>query len=505
MTAHPKDIHCIAIGGTGMAPLACLLKKLGHTVRGSDGPLYPPMSDLLASVGIEPLVGFDPAHLEPRPDLVVVGNAVPRHNPEAEATESLGIERISMPQALGRWILAGRQPIVAAGTHGKTTTTAMTAFLLDRLGHEPGYLIGGAPIDLAASFELGEGEPFVIEGDEYNAAYFDRGAKFLHYKPDTLVITSLEYDHADLYPTREAFLEAFDKLVADLESRSGLLIACGESKRVRDLGARARTRGRCRGVLLYGTIDDDGSEGDDASEGGASERALDLWAGGITTSSAGSSFRVSWSADESLDRRAGSVDVRMPIWGRHNVSNALAAFGVALSMGAEPESIARALGSFRGVQRRLQLLAETGGVAIVDDFAHHPTEVAGGIEGLRQRFGDRRLIVAFEPRSLTAARAEFLEPYVTALSGADAVVLAPVFHASRLEDDERLDTDQLVELLDERGVDAVACQRSEEVLPRVLERVRSGSVVVTMSSGSFDGLPRLIVESVSSSSTPSAD
>ncbi len=475
-----------------MAPLACLLKELGHHVRGSDGPLYPPMSDLLEAAGIEPVVGFDAAHLEPKPDLVIVGNAVPRHNPEALATEALGVERISMPQALGRWILAGRRPIVAAGTHGKTTTTAMTAYLLDRLGLQAGYLIGGAPIDLPASFELGQGEPFVIEGDEYNAAYFDRGAKFLHYRPDTLIVTSLEYDHADLYPTPEAFLEAFDKLVTDLESREGLLLACGESELVRTFSTSARERGRCRAVLSYG-VAVDGEDGVD----------WDLVACQLEASQEGTSFRLSWGEGCSQNRQTGSVRVQMPIWGRHNVSNAVAAFGVAMSLGAEPDAIADALGSFRGVQRRLQLLGEAGGVAVVDDFAHHPTEVAGGIEGLRRRFGRRRLVVAFEPRSLTAARAEFLDSYVAAFEGADAVVLASVFHAGRLEEEERLDTQALSKRLGELGIDAVACAEAGEVLERVLERAQPETVVVTMSSGSFDGAARRILEALAES-TPTS-
>ena len=358
-----------------MAPLACLLKGLGHRVRGSDGPLYPPMSDLLAAAGIEPVVGFDPEHLEPRPDLVIVGNAVPRQNPEAQATESLGIERISMPQALGRWILADRQPIVAAGTHGKTTTTAMTAYLLDRLGMKPGYLIGGAPIDLPASFELGGGEPFVIEGDEYNAAYFDRGAKFLYYRPQTLILTSLEYDHADLYPTEESFRAAFDLLVADLESRAGVLVACGETSAVRHLATSCRERGRCRAVVLYGVADDSDVE-----------EVLDLEASALEADEQGTSFRLSWTEDTYPGLQAGSVEIVMPVWGRHNVSNATAAFAVALSMGARPDKVAGALAGFRGVQRRLQLLGEAGGVAVVDDFAHHPDR--GGR-------GDRRTTSAF--------------------------------------------------------------------------------------------------------------
>jgi UDP-N-acetylmuramate: L-alanyl-gamma-D-glutamyl-meso-diaminopimelate ligase len=242
------DIYCIAIGGTGMAPLACLLQAAGHRVRGADGPLYPPMSTLLAGAGIEPHVGWDPSRLEhsPRPDLVIVGNAVPRHNPEAEAVERLGLPRASMPEALARFFLAGRRPLVVAGTHGKTTTTAIAAWVWSRAGTDPGYLIGGMPLDLERSFHTGTGDRFIIEGDEYNAAYFDRGPKFLHYRPQTLILTSVEYDHADLYSDAGALIEAYRRLVR-LVPEDGLLVACGDSDEVRTVAADARCP-----VVFYG-------------------------------------------------------------------------------------------------------------------------------------------------------------------------------------------------------------------------------------------------------------
>ena len=242
----PLHIHLIAIGGTGMAPLACLLQGEGHHVTGSDGPLYPPMSTLLETAGIRPGVGFDPARLEPAPDLVVVGNAVRRDNPEAVETERRGLPRLSMPEALARFFLAGRRPLVVAGTHGKTTTTALAAWVLAHAGRDPGFLVGGVPVDLGASFRRGGGERFVVEGDEYNAAYFDRGAKFLHYRAETLILTSVEYDHADLYPSPQALVDAYAKLIGQLPA-AGLVVACGDSAEVRALAARAPCR-----VVLYG-------------------------------------------------------------------------------------------------------------------------------------------------------------------------------------------------------------------------------------------------------------
>ncbi|MYF95308.1 MAG: UDP-N-acetylmuramate:L-alanyl-gamma-D-glutamyl-meso-diaminopimelate ligase, partial [Holophagales bacterium] len=229
-----------------MAPLACLLRELGHQVRGSDGPLYPPTSDILADAGIEPLVGYDPAHLEPRPDLVIVGNAAPRTNPEAVATEELGLPRLSMPEALDRFVLRDRRPLVVAGSHGKTTTTAMAAWVYSRAGADPGYLIGGAPIGLASGFALGGGSRFAIEGDEYNASYFDRGPKFWHYRPETAILTSLEHDHVDLYPDFKGLERAFLGLVERLPP-TGLLVACADYSTVE----RLLPASPCR-VVTYG-------------------------------------------------------------------------------------------------------------------------------------------------------------------------------------------------------------------------------------------------------------
>ncbi|MEE8524290.1 MAG: Mur ligase family protein, partial [Thermoanaerobaculia bacterium] len=326
---RPLDIYFVAIGGTGMAPLACLLQELGHHVRGADGPLYPPMSDLLAAAGIEPLVGWDPDHLESTtggrtPDVVIVGNAVPRHNPEAEATECLGLERLSMPQALARFFLASRRPLVIAGTHGKTTTTAMAAWVWSQCGADPGYLIGGAPQNFDRSFHIGGGPRFIIEGDEYNAAYFDRGPKFLHYRPQTLILTSVEHDHADLYPDPEALLDAYRKLVALLPP-DGLLVACGDGAEVREVAVGAACP-----VIFYGL-----GETNDVHPA-----ALD-----------------------------GGFEITLSMPGEHNLSNALAVWAAARHDGLPAPAVAAALAGFRGVRRRLENLGEARGVTVIDDFA----------------------------------------------------------------------------------------------------------------------------------------
>lgn len=451
----------LAIGGTGMAPLACLLRQLGHEVRGVDGPLYPPMSTLLADAGIEPQVGFDLSALDPKPDLVVVGNAVPRHNPLAQAVEASGIERISMPQALARFVLAGRRPLVVAGSHGKTTTTALLAWVHERAQWSPGYLIGGAPLDLPASFALGTGERFLLEGDEYNAAYFDRGAKFLHYGAETVILTSAEYDHADLYHTEQAFQEAFRRLLAQLPA-TGRVIACADSTEVRDLVADAGCAASWYGL-------EDGPPG--------TLRPLAL-----TLDENGTRFVVD-------DVKAGPVEVRLRLHGPHNLSNALAVWAACRADGLPVDALVAGLESFRGVRRRTEELGSAAGATIVDDFAHHPSEVQQSIRGLRQRYPNRRLVVLFEPRSLTASRNLHLDAYSTALSLADAILLAPLFHAQRLEPEDRLDRAALVRALRGRGREARAFSSVDELNEAVLAMRQQGDVIACMSSGSFEGLP----------------
>jgi len=452
-----------------MAPLACLLQEQGHRVRGTDGPLYPPMSTLLERAGVQPSVGYDPVHLEPRPDLVVIGNAIRRDNPEAVAAERLGLPIVSMPQALARFFLDHHRPLVVSGTHGKTTTTALAAWVYTACGRDPGYLIGGAPCDLPASFHDGAGDRFIIEGDEYNAAYFDRGPKFLHYQPETLLLTSAEYDHADLYPTPEALWEAYRRLIALLPA-DGLLVACGDTPKVRELAAGARCR-----VLFYGL-----------------DPANDLHPlGEIEALPEASRFRV-----RDADAQTGElseVEITLPLAGGHNVSNALAVWAAARRDGIPAADAAAALARFHGVKRRLEELGTARGVTVVDDFAHHPTAVEKTLGALRQRYPGRRLVTLFEPRSLTAGRRFFFEPYREAFAGADRVLFAPTFHNGRLAPEERLDFGALAAALTAAGVPADLCTDNAELMRHALAEARDGSVLVTMSSGSFEGMPHKLI------------
>ncbi len=457
------DIYLIAVGGTGMAPLACLLRQLGHTVRGADGPLYPPMSTLLDQAGIVPHVGYHPDHLTPVPDLVVVGNAVTRDHPEVLRAEALAVPRLSMPEAVARFLLPGRRSLVVAGTHGKTTTSAMVALILSECGRDPGYLIGGVPLDLPGSFALGGssgGGRFVVEGDEYNAAFFDRGPKVLHYRAETLILTSAEFDHADLYADTAAVLRAFGQLVSSLPP-NGRLLACGDRPEVLALSTRAPCP-----VLRYGL--------------GATCDYAPLLAPEVDQDGTRCRLR---------DPESGEVELRLRVFGRHNLPHALAAYAAARQDGLAPEPVVRALSRFRGVARRLEERGRPGGVIVVDDFAHLPTEVAASLEGLRARYPGARLLVLFEPRSNTAGRSLLFDAYRDAFTGAHLLVLAPIYHAQRLAPAERLDRERLASELRARGVAVVVCDSTRDVLEQALAAVEPGDCLVTMSSGGFDGLP----------------
>lgn len=459
-------IHLIAIGGTGMAPLACLLKEAGHEVRGSDGPLYPPMSDLLKETGIEPMVGYQPGHLDWNPDVVIVGNAVPRSNVESEEAERRNFTLLSMPQALHRFFLGERRPLVVAGTHGKTTTSSMAAWVWTYCKKEPSYLLGGVPRDLPSSFALAQGDRFIIEGDEYNAAWFDRGPKFLHYAAECLILTSAEYDHVDLYPTHEGFLAAFSSLVRQVESRGGTLVAC-----IDDPWVRTITENYSGNLLTY------------ALEGEADCRPRNI------------QWLPEGTRCELPDSQGQWYAFYLPAPGPHSLSNATAVWAAALADGLSPREVAAAFAGFEGVKRRLEEVGERGGVLVVDDFAHHPSAVKVTLSGVAQKWPDRRRVVVFEPRSLSAGQAMFKDAFRDALLGADLVVLAPVFHRKRLGE-KALDRHQLVQELLDQGKKAWAPDDFNHLIRILGQVLEPNDVVVTMSSGSFGGLPGKILDSL---------
>ncbi len=460
----PMKIHLIAIGGTGMAPLACLLKEAGHEIRGSDGPLYPPTSDLSREMGIEPWVGYQPSHLDWKPDLVVVGNAVPRSNVESEEAERQKLTLLSMPQALHRFFLSDRRPLVVSGTHGKTTTSSMAAWVWTYCKRDPSYLLGGVPRDLPSSFALARGDRFIIEGDEYNAAWFDRGPKFLHYAAECLILTSAEYDHVDLYPSHEVFLAAFEALVQQVEGRGGTLVAC-----IDDPWVRALAESFSGNLLTY-----------------ALEREADYRPRNILWLPEGTRCELP-------DPQGQWHPFYLPAPGPHSLSNATAVWVAALVDGLEPGNVAEAFARFKGVKRRLEEVGESGGVLVVDDFAHHPSAVKVTLRGVAQKWPNRRRVVVFEPRSLSAGQGMFKDAFQDAMLEADVVVLAPVFHRERLGE-KALDRHQLAQDLSDHGKEAWAPDDFNHVLKTLQQILEPNDVVVTMSSGSFGGLPRKILD-----------
>ena len=468
MTANPLRIHLVAVCGTGMGSLAILLKTLGHRVTGSDQHMYPPMSIQLQEWGIPLYEGFRAMHLQPRPDLVIVGNAISRGNQEAEAAQAAGVPVMSFPQALAHFLIGERHGVVVAGTHGKSTTTALIAWMLDHAGLDPGYFVGAVTRNFPAPIRLGTGAHVVVEGDEYDSAYFDKDPKFLHYRPRTAVLTALEFDHADIYRDFAHVRSAFDRFVRLLPAE-GCLLACGDDPGVRSLCAEESIAGV---VETYGLSE------------GVNWRAAEWEAG-----EGGTVLEV---------RRNGHTFGRFvtTLFGPHNVCNVLAAIAVAHRLGVPRDRIASGLRSFAGLKRRCEVRGEVAGVTVIDDFAHHPTAVSVTLKGLRAAYQGARLWVVFEPRSATTRRRVFQEAYVVALAHADRVVIAEVFRKEELQKEERLSEDLLVQRLKESGVPSWFYPDTADIIARVCEQALKGDVVVIMSNGGFDNIHERLLEAL---------
>ena len=459
-------VHLIAVCGVGMSALATLLREAGHSVSGSDAHAYPPASTLLRNLGVTVATGWEPRRLDGA-DLVICGNAVTRDNPEAAAARERGLRTMSFPQALEELFLEGRRPLVVAGTHGKTTSACMLSFVLERCGRDPGWLIGGAPRDLPTSARLGGSPWFVVEGDEYDSAYFDKEAKFLHYRPDTLLLTAVEFDHADIYRDVDAVKAAFRKLLALLRPGAGL-VACGDFPHVLDVVTGAATAPQLFGLDERNTW-----------------RVTDLVDDGLTR------FRI-----REQGREVCEVTLQVP--GPINARNALGVLLVARHVGIGWQAAAQALREFRGVSRRQEVVAEGRGVTVIDDFAHHPTAVAGTLAALRLRYPGRRLRAVFEPRSNTSRRRVFEREFVDALAAADEAVLAAVFAKPNdpIPESERLSPETIVAEVARRGTPSRTIDGVPAIRDYLLSSARSGDVIVIMSNGSFDGLPRLVADAL---------
>jgi UDP-N-acetylmuramate: L-alanyl-gamma-D-glutamyl-meso-diaminopimelate ligase len=458
-------IHLIGICGTAMATLAALLKSRGHEVRGSDQNVYPPMSVFLEKQGIATLQGYRAEHITPDLDLVVVGNAISRGNPELEEVLDRKIRYCSLPEAIRDNFLWGARSIVIAGTHGKTTTTSLTGWLLAYGGADPSVFIGGIAENFDGSYRIGGGREFVIEGDEYDSAFFDKTAKFLKYLPDIAVVSNIEFDHADIYPNLDAIRQAFHRLV-NLVPRRGLLLLGADNADALAL----RDRARCR-VETFGLSD------------GADWQAHDLRPAENATS-----FSVRRGGQP-----AGSFEV--PLLGAYNVRNALAAIAVAAAVGLNTDTMSDGLRKFKGVRRRMEHRGTAGGVAVYDDFAHHPTAIQETLAAVRSAYPDRRVWGIFEPRSATSCRRVFQSDFVRALSNADLVVLPAVFR-STLPEDERLSAEQIVDELKQSGVDARYIPAVDAIVRTVSKEARSGDLVIVMSNGGFDNIHQRLLSAL---------
>ena len=463
MSAASRHIHLSGICGTAMASLAGLLQLRGHRITGSDKAAYPPMSDLLCSLGIPILEPYAEANLDPAPDLVVIGNALSRGNPEVERVLDERIPFTSMAALLREEFLVGRESLVVAGTHGKTTTTSMLAWIYQFASSqnpalEPSFLIGGVAENFGSSFQLRPTRTFIVEGDEYDTAFFDKGPKFLHYFPDALILTHVEFDHADIYVDLVAVKTAFKRLV-NLIPRRGVIVAYDSSANVSECVAGALCR-----VERYGFTDD----ADWRIQNLRHENGLTRW--------------------EVHHGGALWAELEMSLAGEHNALNATAAAALASGQGIGREAIQEALASFKSVKRRLEVRAEIAGITIIDDFAHHPTAIRETLRALRSVYPKSRLWAVLEPRSNTLRRKVLEGDLIESLRLADRVVLAGVYQQQRIPDAERLHPEDVIRALNAAGTPAELHSGTDAIIDSLLPQLQSGDVVAILSNGGFDGI-----------------
>jgi UDP-N-acetylmuramate: L-alanyl-gamma-D-glutamyl-meso-diaminopimelate ligase len=463
MTPSNRHIHLSGICGTAMASLAGLLQLRGHRITGSDKAAYPPMSDLLLSLGIQVLEPYSESNLDPAPDLVVIGNALSRGNPEVERVLDERIGFTSMAALVREEFLRGRESLVVAGTHGKTTTTSMLAWIYqvasnERAELEPSFLIGGVAENFGTSFQLRSTRTFIIEGDEYDTAFFDKGPKFLHYFPDALILTHVEFDHADIYTDLEAVKVAFKRLV-NLLPRRGLLVAFDGSENVTECISHAFCR-----VERYGFKPESDWQIRNLRHTDGETR-WEVWRNGEL-----------WS------------DLKMQLAGEHNALNATAAAALAVGQGISKEAVRIALASFRSVKRRLEIRDVIRGITIIDDFAHHPTAIRETLRALRSVYPDARLWAVLEPRSNTLRRKVLENDLVESLRIADRVILAGVYQQQRIPDSERLHPEDVVAALNAAGTPAELHPGATEIVESIAHELKAGDVVAILSNGGFDGI-----------------
>jgi UDP-N-acetylmuramate: L-alanyl-gamma-D-glutamyl-meso-diaminopimelate ligase len=454
-----SHFHLLGIGGTAMGSLAGLLKEAGHRVTGSDAGVYEPMASLLRDRGIAYAEGYRPENLTPRPDVVVVGNAISRGNPELEYLLNEKIPYTSAAVTIKEQFIRGRTSLAVAGTHGKTSTTSILAWMLEVAGLNPSFLIGGVAENFGTSYRLTDSQYFVIEADEYDTAYFDKGPKMWHYLPDIAIVNNIEFDHADIYRDEIAYNWAFERFINLIPSR-GRLIAGWESPTVRLLSEKSFAP--VESVAYDDTAD-------------ARWRAVDVTFGEETR------YRVVHDGVE-----WGRVET--PLAGAFNVRNALAAIAAADAVGASPSDIVEALRTYKSVRRRMEVRGTAGGVTVIDDFAHHPTAVHETLEAARQKYAGRRIVAVFEPRSYTAQRREFEEPYERALAAADEIILAGLFHPERYAGDTAIRPTHMVANWERAGTRAQYLPDVDDIVTSIATTAREGDIILVMSNGGFGGI-----------------
>jgi UDP-N-acetylmuramate: L-alanyl-gamma-D-glutamyl-meso-diaminopimelate ligase len=457
-----------------MAALAGMLQARGHRVSGSDENVYPPMSTMLASLGISLLQGYRPEHLEPAPDCVIVGNAIPRGNPEVEATLNRKLLYRSQAEVVKEEFIRGRRSLVVAGTHGKTTTTSIASWVMDQGGLDPTFLIGGVAQNFGVSFRVTNSDYFIIEGDEYDTAYFDKGPKFMHYLPEIAVVNNIEFDHADIYKDLAAVKLAFRRFM-NLVPANGKLIVGWDSENVRDVVASM-------GQKLFTQLETFGTSEE------ARWRVTDVDFSGAT-----SDFTVTREGKEWGKFRTSLI-------GDFNLLNCLAVIIAADAWGISREVIAEALVTFKNVRRRVEVRGEERGVTVIDDFAHHPTAVRETLRGLRNRYRDRRLIAVFEPRSWSSRLAVFQDEYARSFASSDYVVIASVFDSQKVfEKGDSLNTRKLIEDISKQDNPAFLLQDADAIIEHLLPQLREGDVVAIMSNGGFGGIHDKLLEKLKGS------
>jgi len=461
-----KRIHFIAVCGTGMGALACMLKDLGFEVTGSDQRVYPPMSRFLEEKGVAVADGFSEDNIAYGPDLVVVGNAVLRTNPEAIKAQEMGLCYCSMPQAVNRFIAGGKQTILVTGTHGKTTTASLAAWILYHAGKDPSFFIGGILNNFNSNYRLGNGAYMVVEGDEYDTAFFNKVPKFVHYQPALAVLTSVEFDHADIYADERQVVEVFDGFIKDLSADATLFAWDGDDTIVGLLEEKA-----CR-IVPYGTLPE--------SSWRLGEAAVE----------------PPWTRFEVFKQGRRYGRFQTTLFGEHNLLNTLAAVAVADSIGIPPNAIAGALAAYHGVKRRQEVRGQKNGITVLDDFAHHPTAVCETVKAVKQFYPEGRLVAVFEPRTHASMRKVFQDIYPTCFDAADLICIRHPPMLKKIPENDRFSSEKMVADLKRRGKDAHFFTGTDGIIEFLTRAAVPGDLILIMSNGGFDNIHERLLDAL---------